>query len=506
MTTTAIIGGGLNGLTCAALLAKKGHKVVVLEASDAVGGIAAPLDFHPGFRSAGLLHDTTGLRPRAVSELALEKHGLRLRPRRPDLLALGGGGDRILIPGEDDEKRIRQAIGGDADGYLRYRAALDRMRGVLASFLDMPPVDVVHVETVSRWELLKRAMKVRRLGRRDMMELLRLPPMCVADWLGEFMSSALLKAALAMPAVAGDFLGPWSPGSTATLLLAEAATGPGVEGGGAAIASAVEKAARAHGVEIRTGAQVVQIALDKGAVAGVELAGGERITADLVAASCHPRTVFLDLLPPAATAFRLRERIASFRSRGTTAQVLLAVDKAVELPEGAALARIAGHVDDIERAFDAAKHRRFPDAPVLEVAVPSASDPALAPAGASVVAALVHFAPYDLDGGWSDAARDRLARRVIEILDRHLPRISESVVGKAVLAPPDLEARYRLVGGNVHHGEHGLDQLLVRPIPECVGYRTPLDGLYLCGGGSHPGGGLTCAPGLLAAEAILAAG
>ena len=505
MTATVVIGAGLNGLTCATLLAKKGHKVLVLEAREVAGGIAAPFEFHPGYRSAGLLHDTSGLRPRALSQLALEQHGLRLRGRRPDLVALGGGGERLLIPGDDDETRIRAGLGADADGYLRYRAALGRMRGVLASFLDMPPVDVVHVETVSRWELLKRAMKVRRLGRRDMMELLRLPPMCVADWLGEFMSSALLKAALALPAVAGDFLGPWSPGSTATLLLREAAAGPGVEGGGSAIAAAVEKAARAAGVEIRTGARALRIALDKGAACGVDLAGGERVKADLVVASCHPRTVFFDLLPPAATTFRLRERIAHFRSRGTTAQVLLAVGKAVELPEGAGLARIAGHVDDIERAFDAVKHRRFPEAGVLEVAIPSASDPALAPAGASVVSAHL-LAPYDVDGGWTDAAREKLARRVVEVLDRHLPGLRESVVGSAVLAPPDLESRYGLVGGNLHHGEHGLDQLLVRPIPECVGYRTPLGGLYLCGGGTHPGGGLTCAPGLLAAEAILAAG
>lgn len=503
MTATVVIGAGLNGLTCATLLARKGHKVLVLEASQVAGGIAAPFEFHPGFKSAGLLHDTTGLRPRAVSQLALEQHGLRLRARRPDIVALGGGGERLLIPGDDDEARIRAALGADAGGYLGYRAALGRMRGVLASFLDMPPVDVIHVETVSRWELLKRAMKVRRLGRRDMMELLRLPPMCVADWLGEFMSSAPLKAALALPAVAGDFLGPWSPGSTATLLLAEAAAGPGVEGGGSAIAAAVEKAARAAGVEIRTAARVGQIAVDKGAVTGVELAGAERIAAGLVVASCHPGTVFLDLLPPAATTFRLRERIARFRSRGTTAQVLLAVDKAVELPERAALARVAGHVDDIERAFDAVKHRRFPDAGVLEVTVPSAADPSLAPAGGSVISAHL-FAPYQVDGGWTDAARERLARRVVDVLDRNLPGVRQAVVATAVLAPPDLEARYGLVGGNLHHGEHGLDQLLVRPIPECVGYRTPVRGLYLCGGGSHPGGGLTCAPGLLAAEAILA--
>jgi len=502
MSSVVVIGAGLNGLTCAALLAKKGHKVIVVERRDAAGGIAAPFEFHPGYRSAGVLHDTTGLRPRAIAQLALEQHGLKLCARRPDVLSLSPGGARISIPGGDDEARIRAALAGDADGYLRYRAALARMRGVLSDFLDTPPVDVIHVETVSRWELLKRAMKVRRLGRRDMLELLRLPPMCVADWLGEFMSSAPLKAALAWPAVAGDFLGPWSPGTTATLLLAEAAAGPGVEGGGAAIAAALDRAARAAGVEIRTGAEVTRLLLEKGAASGVELAGGEVVKADLIAAACHPRTVFLDLLPPTATAFRLRERIGNLRSRGTIAQVLLAVSKKVELEGGAAVARVAGHVDDIERAFDGVKHRRVPDAAVLEVAIPSASDPSLAPAGHSVLSAHV-FAGYEIEGGWSDGARERLARRAMDVLDRHLGGLKGAVVASAVLAPPDLEARHGLPGGNLHHGEHGLDQLLVRPIPECVGYRTPVPGLFLCGAGNHPGGGLTCAPGLLAAEAIL---
>ncbi len=504
MSAVVVIGAGLNGLTCASLLAKKGHKVVVVDQRAAAGGIAAPFELHPGYRSAGVLHDTGGLRPRAVSQLALEQHGLKLRARRPDVLSLTQGGERLLIPGGDDEPRIRAALGTDADGYLRYRAALARMRGVLSDFMDTAPVDVIHVESVSRWELLKRAMKVRRLGRRDMLELLRLPPMCVADWLGEFMKSAPLKAALAWPAVAGDFLGPWSPGTTATLLLAEAAAGPGVEGGGAAIAAALDKAARAAGVAIRTGASVTRIVVDKGTARGVELAGGEKLDADLVAAACHPRTVFLDLLPPSATAFRLRERIGNVRSRGTIAQVLIAVASKVELPDGAQVARIAGHVDDVERAFDTVKHRRVPDAAVMEVAVPSASDPSLAPAGHSVVSAHV-FAGYDIEGGWTDAARERLARRTIDVLDRHLGGLRDAVVASAVLAPPDLEARYGLPGGNLHHGEHGLDQLLVRPVPECVGYRTPVPGLFLCGSGSHPGGGLTCAPGLLAAEAILAA-
>lgn len=504
MTSVVVIGAGLNGLTCAALLARRKMEVTLVDARDRVGGIASPQAFHPGFTSAGLLHDTTGIRPRVISTLSLEQHGLRLRARRPDIAALGEGGEMLLIPGGDAEPTVRKHLGAHADGYLRYRAALDAHHGVLAAFIDERPLDVINLESLPKLQVAWRGLRIRRLGRREMMELLRLPPMSVADFLGEYIDSELLRAALAMPAVAGSFLGPHSPGSTANLLLNEAAAGPGVHGGGAAIAAALERAAGAAGVRIRTSARVDRLVTEGGKVTGVELAkGGERIRADIVVASCHPRTVFLDLLPPGATAFRLRERIASFRSRGTTAQVLLAVDRKIELPGGAEIARTGAHVNAIERAFDQAKHRRFPDAPVVEITVPSNASPDLAPAGSSVVSVLCHFAAYGVDGGWTDEARERFGGRVVEIVERHVPDVAGHVVGKQVMVPPDLEAEYGLVGGNVHHGEHALDQLLVRPIPECTGYRTPIPGLMLCGSGSHPGGGLTCAPGLLAADEIL---
>ena len=268
-------------------------------------------------------------------------------------------------------------------------------------------------------------------------------------------------------------------------------------------------AARAASVEIRTDCPVERIDVGDDGVAGVTLADGSALQAPLVAASCDPRRTLLDLLPRGSIALRLERRLRTYRCRGTTAHVALALDRAPTFsgaPEGAfAYARTGGHLDDLERAFDAVKYRRFSDEPALEIHLPAVEDAPVAPSGHAVASILVHFAPHALDGGWSRPACDTLADRVLAVLERHAPGIGDSVVARRVLSPADLETTFGLTGGHVHHGEHALDQLLVRPAPECFDYRTPVKGLWLCGSGSHPGGGLTCAPGRLAADAILGA-
>ena len=504
-----VIGAGHNGLTAAGLLARRGRKVLVLERREVVGGMAAPEEFQPGYRSAGLLQDTAGVRPSVVRALELERHGLRVRDRPPDVLALGDDGSGVLLSGSV-ERAAREIAGRsppDAERYARYRAFLGRVRRVVGRFFDEPPLNLVDLESAGRWEPIKHALRIRRLGSRDMLELLRLPPMCAADWLGEWFEDDLLKAALALPAISGTFLGPRSPGSNFNLLLREAAAGPGVEGDGPALIAALEKSVRDHGVEIRTGATVERVLLGRHSVEGVALAGGEEIRAVVVAASCDPKRLFLELLSPGSIARRLEHRIEKFRTRGTTAQVLLALNRPLRFacrPEQPVeLARTGGDLIRLERAFDAVKYRKLPDEPVLEVHVPTVSCPGLAPDGHEVASILVHFVPYDLEPGWDDEQQERLADRVVTILERHAPGVTAATVARQVLSPVDLEARYALTGGHVHHGEHALDQLLIRPAPECVGYRTPIPGLFLCGSGSHPGGGLTCAPGRLAARAIL---
>jgi phytoene dehydrogenase-like protein len=503
-----VIGAGHNGLTAAGLLAKAGRKVVVAERADCIGGLAASEEFHPGYRTAGVLQDTTAVWPHVVDTLELERHGLRRLARRPAFLALGEGRG-LMLDGDPavaaDE--IRRHSAQDAERYVGYHGFVAKIRGVLNNFLREPPLDLIRPELAGPWALLKRALRLRMLGADEMMELLRLPPMCVADWLDEWFEDDLLKAALALPAIAGTSMGPRSPGSNANLLLWEAAAEGGVASGAHSLVAALESAARGHGVEIRTAAAVRRIVTDNGSVRGVELDGGERIAARCVAASSDPKRTLLELLPPGQISLRLERRIRSFRVAGTTAVVRLALNRAPRFAHArdgsVEYARTGDSLDRLELAHDAFKYGDLPEVPILEIHVPTVACPDLAPAGHAVVSILAHFAPYESRPAWDRARREDLAEAVVLILDRHAPGSSASIVGREMLAPVDLEARYGMSGGHLLHGEHTLDQRLVRPAPGCTGYRTPVEGLYLCGSGSHPGGGLTCVPGALAASTIL---
>ncbi len=246
--------------------------------------------------------------------------------------------------------------------------------------------------------------------------------------------------------------------------------------------------------------------LRDGRAAAVVLEGGETIEADAVAASCDPKRTFA-MLPPGAVSHRLARRIAHYRMRGTTAQVLLALNAPPRFAAYPDLtvthAVVAESLDAVERAFDPVKYRILPVRPVIEIHVPSVESPDLAPPGGAVVSCLVHFVPLDLEGGWSQDARDRLGDRVLTLLEEHIPGVRAACVGGLVMDPSEIEERYGVTGGHILHGEQALDQMLVRPAPECSGYATPVPGLWICGGGVHPGGGLTGGPGFLAAQAML---
>jgi phytoene dehydrogenase-like protein len=341
-----------------------------------------------------------------------------------------------------------------------------------------------------------------------MLELLRVAPMCAADWLQEEFSHALPAAALAAPALAGSYLGPRAPGSAASLLLHECVRGPGVRGGPAALARALCGAFAAAGGELRLDAEVLRISIERGAVRGVELADGSRLDSRVVVATCDPKRALLELVAPGALPLRVEEQIRALRMRGTTAKVHLALDGRLAFRdrpgERHARAVVADDLDEVERAFDAAKYRALPERPHLDVCVPSVSEPSLAPEGKDVVSILAHGAPRDLEGGWNDAARARLGDAVVDALERVAPGTKERILAREVLSPADIEARFGLTGGHIHHGEHALDQLLfMRPALALARYRTPIAGLYLGGSGSHPGGGVTCRPGALTARAVL---
>lgn len=503
-----VIGAGPNGLATAAYLAKGGRRVLVLEARESTGGLAGAVEFHPGYRASGPLQHSGALRPAVIRELELERYGLDQRDTAPDVRVLGAAGPPLRIPG--DPRRAAAAIGqhspADLGAYTKYRALVDSIRAPLLGFIDRPPVQVIDPPAAQWPGLARRGLELRRLGRRRMLELLRLPSMTVADWLGEWFESDGLKAALALPAIAGTFMGPRSPQSNFNLLLHEAAAGPGVVGDGPALVAALEACARDHGAQIRTAAPVERLLVDSGRIRGVRLRDGSEIAASAVGASCDPKRTLLELVPPGTLPFRLDQGLAHYRSRGTTALVWLALGRPPR-PAGAPqepveFARAAADLDQLEKAFDAVKYGTFSARPALEIHQPTIAAPELAPAGHAVLSVLVHFAPYAAAGGWSDALREELGDVVVDQLAEHFPGLESTVVARRVLSPLDLEALYGTTGGHLHHGEHALDQLLVRPHPGCVGYVTPLRGLFLCGSGSHPGGGLTCAPGRLAARSI----
>lgn len=504
-----VIGAGHNGLTAAASLAGQGMKVLVLEQSHTLGGIAGGDEFHPGYHTTGLLHDTCGVRTSVVKALSLQRHGLKILEERPPVLALGTDGRGILLTG--NAQRTAREIGRfsarDADQYLQYRRFINRIQGFVRHLMEEPPPNVESPDFQEAVDLIKKGAALRLLGKREMMEIFRISPMCVADWLNEWFETDLLKAALAGPAIYGGFAGPWSPGTNANLLVWECTGRVSVKGGPQNLVAALEEAAKIRGAEVMAGTQVQRIMVAGGKARGVQLEDGQTIEARVVAASCDPRHTFLDLLSPRSVDYRVREQIRNFRGRGTTAKVNLALGTPLEFAcrsgEMVEFARTGDDFTHLEKAFDAAKYRRFSDAPVLDIHVPTVSNPQLAPKGHSVVSILVHFAPYNLNPPWDEEQREKLGDLIVSTLEQYAPGVSRSVVAREVLTPKDLQERYGLVEGSILHGEHCLDQLLMRPIPECAHYATPVQGLYLCGSGSHPGGGITCGPGYLAASMIV---
>jgi phytoene dehydrogenase-like protein len=504
-----VIGGGHNGLTAAGLLAKAGRKVLVLERRDRVGGLCAPEEFHPGYRMPGVLHDTASVRPHVLDALQLERHGLSLRSEElpvylpkldtPGLLLFR---DPALAAVE-----IRSFSTKDAQRYAEFRGFLSRVQGFFQRITDQRAPDLKDLSLGHLFEIAGSALALRRLPERDLLEVLRIGPMSIADWLNEWFETSFLKAGLAHQAISGNWLGPWSSGTVVTFLLSELSARREVIGGPAALVGALEAACRER-AEIRLGAAVARITLSSGRVRGVLLADGSEIEAPVVVSGTDPKRTFLQLMSPRDVPAGLADGMRNWRSRGTTAKIHLALNAPLEFAArpGAKIeaARTGDDLDELERAFDAVKYGEYSVNPVLDLRVPSISDPNLAPPGHHVVSILAHFAPYHLRGGWTQERREALGEAVVATLSRHAPTLRERLVWGEVLTPLDLEERLGITEGHIHHGEQCLDQLFsLRPLPSCSRHSTPVPGLYLASGGTHPGGGITCAPGSLAAAAVL---
>ena len=509
-----VIGAGQNGLAAAVRLAQAGKKVVVLERREAIGGLCGAVEFHPGYKAPGVLHDEGLVSPRVVAALGLEKHGLQFRDAPPTYLAEEGGPGILL---HADPARANGELSGrsrhDAEAYARYRAFMAKLRPLVEQVMTSPPPPLSPSGAGDFWELAKRGLGIWRLGRHDTLELMRVAPMCVADFLNEQFETPLLVEGLAAPAVTATFAGPWSAGTTTNLLLKEAAPGRYVAGGPPALIAALERAACAAGVEIRTGAVVGRILVDGGKAAGVSLGGADgaagNIEAATIVATSDPKRTFLELIPPGTLPIRIEEEFRRIRTRGTAAKLHLALDGPLELAArpGQAYESIrigGGHVDDLERAFDAVKYREAAAKPHLDVRVPTVADPSLAQAGHHVLSIVVSYVSHEPAGSWTEPRRTELLEAVLTSLDRHAPGIRGRVVAQQLLTPVDLEERYALSGGQLHHGEPALDQLFVmRPTPSAARYATPVRQLYLGGSGSHGGGMVGCTAGFLAAGVAL---
>ena len=506
-----VIGAGPNGLAAAARLAKAGRKVLVLERGAQPGGLSAKREFHPGYSVPGILHDDALTTKKVASQLDLEKHGLRFRTAPATYIAEQDGPGLLLsADAGTTAAAIAQRSRHDGDNYTLYRSFLTRIQPVFEKILETDPPPL----TPNGWKeilgLARRGLVALKLKRKEMIELARVAPMCVADFLNEKFETPFLVEALAAPAVASTWSGPWSAGSNTNLLLRECTGGETLAGGPAALVAALVAAAKAAGAELRTNSDVARIRLTSaGGVAGVTLASGETIDSPVVVSSADPKQTMLKLVAPGSLPITIEEEFRRFRARGSAAKIHLALSAPLEFPAAPGAQHEAiriggGHVDDLERAFDAIKYRQFSARPNLDVRVPTVADATLAPQGHHVVSILSSYAPYTLEGGWTAEAKRALGESVLGELERHAPAVRERIVAMEVLTPADLEQEFALTGGQIHHGELALDQLLVlRPAPSAARYRSSVPGLYLGGAGSHPGGGVRPTAGLLAASAIL---
>ncbi|MCM2270742.1 MAG: NAD(P)/FAD-dependent oxidoreductase, partial [Thermoanaerobaculia bacterium] len=479
-----VLGGGPNGLAAAVRLGSAGRKVLLVERRATLGGLSGTIEFHPGYRVPGLLHDDGLVSPRVAARLGLEGHGLAFADAPPVYLAEADG--RGVLLARDPARNGGELDAHDAAAYAAYRGFMTRLAPLVERLMTSPPPPLSPAGFGEYREIARHGLAVWKLGRAETLEVLRVAPMCVADFLQERFRSPLVVAGLAAPAVLGTWAGPWSAGTNTNLILAEAAPGRPVAGGPAALVAALESAARAVGVEIRTGCEVSRLRLgDDGRVEGVVLDGGEAIDAARVVATCDPKRALLGLVEPGALPVRLEEEFRRLRMRGTAAKIHLALSGPFELAarpgERFAAVRVGGgHVDALERAFDAVKYRHVSDDLQLEIRVPTVDDPALAPAGHHVVSIVAGYAPFDLEGGWSAERNARLLAQVLATLEPHAPALRSRLVASQVLSPFDLEREYAVTGGQLHHGEPALDQLFVmRPAPSAARYATPVPGLFL---------------------------
>ena len=518
-----IVGGGHNGLVTAAYLARAGRKVLVLERREMVGGCSVTEELWPGFRVSSAAYLSSLLQERIVRELELERFGYLVDAKDPAFFSAFPDG-RHFFMWQDERKtldEIAKFSKRDAETFPAFEQHLEKLAQVVESLLLTTPPEFPPRGVGDFIDYLKVAARLRKLNRREIVGLVKIFTQSAADLLDEWFESPEVKVTLATDGVIGANGGPRSPG-TAYILLHHCMGGVGgkrglwgfVRGGMGAISEAIAQSARRHAAEIRVNAPVKKITVRENRARGVVLATGEEIDADMVASNLDPHATFLRLLEESDLDPEFRDSIRHFRTEGTSLKMNLALSGLPDFralpgagPQHRATMHICPSIEYVEKAWDDAKYGQPSERPLLEMTIPTMYDPSLAPPGHHIMGIFLQYAPYTLHGLKWDEIREPYADHVLSVLEEYAPNIRSIVVAKQVLTPLDLERRFGITGGNIFHGEMSLDQMYVmRPVAGWARYRTPIRGLYLCGAGAHPGGGVMGAPGYNCAREMLKVG
>ncbi|MFQ3333939.1 MAG: phytoene dehydrogenase-like protein [Woeseiaceae bacterium] len=500
-----VIGAGHNGLVCSALLAKAGKNVLVLEANDQVGGAAITREFADGYSVSACAHLLYKMQPQVEKDLNLN---INLASDNLSTIVLSEVGEHVTYCGN----KVTGVNESDQKNFAEFFKRMTRFSDLLNTYLNKPPPRLGTKNKKDLFTLAMLGFDLRRMGKVEMREFLRLIGMNIYDELDERFESPLLKGGLSLDSVLGTHLGPRSPNTILTYLFRMAGkhgTLSTPKGGMGSVTKAMSDSAKAAGVEIITNAKVKKVIIEKGTATGVELNDGTIYNSEIVVSNADPKKTMLELVGARNVETRFTHRIDNIRMKGNAAKLHIALNKLPTIKgfsESDYSQRILIAPDEnyVERAFNSAKYGESSPLPVLEITFPSIKDSSLAPSGCHVMSAVVQYAPYQQKSDWNEEARTNFKNDIFSVLKQHMPDIENCCLSSEILTPLDLEKEFHITGGHWHHGELTLDQFMfVRPVAGSAQYQMPIDGLYLCGAGSHPGGGISGASGRNAAQVIL---
>jgi phytoene dehydrogenase-like protein len=516
-----IIGAGHNGLVAAAYLARAGRRVLVLERRELVGGACVTEEVWPGYKVSTAAYVNSLLRPEIIRDLELKKHGFEMLPRNPSSFTPFPDG-RSLLMGPDPElnrREISKFSSRDAEAFPQYEKSLERVAAFIEPTLMQPPPDPWSSRLGDLWRLAMLGLRFRQLGRDGPMALDILTG-AARPILDRWFESEQLKVTLATDAIIGAMASPSMPGTAYVLfhhVMGECNGVRGVwgyvRGGMGGITQALAAAARQHGAEIRCNATVAKIAVASGRVSGVVLGDGTEITAPCIASNADANVTFLRLIDPKELPADFVQAVRAIDYTSPSLKINVALSEVPDFkalpgnqpaPHHRGTIHIGPTMEYVERAYDDAKYGRPSQAPILECTIPSVVDPSVAPPGQHLMSMFVQYAPTNLREGTWDDVKDGFAQRCFDVLTEYAPNFRRALISYQVLSPLDIERRFGLTGGNIFQGAMTLGQLFfMRPVPGYSSYRTPIRGLYLCGAGAHPGGGVMGACGYNAAQVML---